>query len=78
MGRPGKKKDDIYKETQKEDRLKFKKSLAGKGEKQKTFRSFKKSGGLQKSIGNASSGNHYFVFCWLQYWQQYNNQYQLI
>ena len=61
MGRPGKNKDDI-RETQKEDRLRFKKTLAGKGEKQKTFRSFKKSGGLQKSIGNASTGNFFISF----------------
>lgn len=53
MGRPGK---DVN-ETQKEDPLKYRKNFAGKGEKQKTFRSFKKSGGLQKSIGNASTGH---------------------
>ena len=61
MGRPGK---DVN-ETQKEDPLKYRKNFAGKGEKQKTFRSFKKSGGLQKSIGNASTGTtqiYYLIF----------------
>ena len=58
MGRPGKNKD--VRNTQNEDPLKFKRNLAGKSEKQKTFRSFKKSGGLQKSIGNASKGNDHF------------------